>query len=242
MRDDGFDAMISVCMAAYNGEKYIHCQIASILKQLASDDELIISDDGSSDGTLGIIEGFCDSRILSICNVGAPGLLFNIESALRLAQGDYVFLADQDDVWLPGRIAEMTLALQEFDVVVSDAIVTDQHLTVAHPSLFQLLGSGSGIIKNLIKNTYVGCCMAFRKTVLEAALPFPQDTPMHDWWIGMIGELNFSTCFLRRPLLYYRRHDANLSCTVFGSKYAMKQKFVWRYVMGKNLIRRQLEF
>ena len=242
MKGASFNAMISVCMATYNGEKYIHGQIASILKQFASDDELIISDDGSTDGTLGVIEGICDSRVSIICNAGSPGILCNIESALRLAKGDYVFLADQDDVWLPGRIAEMTLALHEFDVVVSDAIVTDQHLTVAHPSLFQLLGSGSGIIKNLIKNTYVGCCMAFRRSVLEAALPFPQDTPMHDWWIGMIGELNFSTCFLRRPLLYYRRHDANLSCTASGSKYAMKQKFLWRYVMGKNLIRRQLEF
>lgn len=234
--------MISVCMVTYNGEKYIHAQIDSILKQLNCDDNLIISDDGSGDGTLDIIKSFCDSRISMIGNPGPHGVLLNIENALRFAQGDYIFLADQDDIWLPGRIEQMTSALDDFDLVVSDAMVTDQDLSVVNQSLFHLLDSGPGVIKNLVKNTFVGCCMAFRRTVLETALPFPQDTPMHDWWIGMIGELNFSTCFLRQPLLYYRRHDANLSCTVLGSKYAMKQKFMWRYVMGKNLIRRQLGF
>ncbi len=233
--------MISVCMATYNGEKYIADQIDSILNQLGCDDELIISDDGSTDRTLDVIKKFHDCRISITSNSNARGLLCNIENALRLAQGDYVFLADQDDLWIPGRVVKMTSVLLEYDVVVSDAIVVDRYLSEIHGSLFQLLGSGPGLIKNLIKNTYVGCCMAFRKAVLEAVLPFPPDTPMHDWWIGMMGELKFSTYFLSQLLLYYRRHDACFSCTVLGSEYVMRQKLLWRYVMGKNMIRRQLD-
>ena len=233
--------MITVCMPTYNGEKYIYGQISSILEQLAPSDELIISDNGSTDATLLIIDGFRDSRISVAHDNEDPDLLRNIENALSHAHGEYIFLADQDDVWLPGRLAIMTSVLHDFDLVVSDAIVTDQNLSVVNQSLFHLLDSGPGMMKNLVKNTFVGCCMAFRKDVLAAALPFPKDTPMHDWWIGMIGEMKYSTCFLRQPLLYYRRHDASLSCTVLGSKYAIGKKLRWRYIMAKNLIQRQLQ-
>lgn len=232
--------MISVCMAAYNGEKYIGDQVDSILKQLSWNDELIISDDGSTDRTLEIVKQFKDSRILLICNTKCRSILYNFENALRVANGEYVFLADQDDLWISGRIQIMVSALLYYDVVVSDAVVTDHDLAMIHPSLFQLLESGPGIIKNLLNNTYVGCCMAFKKAVLEASLPFPHDSPMHDWWIGMIGELSFSTYFLPQPLLYYRRHDTCSSYTVFDSKYSIKKKLLWRYIMMENLIRRQL--
>ena len=101
---------ISVCMAVYNGEKYIREQIASILGQLAPGDELIISDDGSSDGTLDEARAFGDARIRLLANQLDRGYSGNFENAIRHAGGDIIFLSDQDDVWLPGRVEKMRAA------------------------------------------------------------------------------------------------------------------------------------
>ena len=116
--------MISVCMATYNGEKYIREQIDSILAQLGDKDELIVSDDGSADATLSIVRSFSDPRIKIISNTGKHGTNGNFENALKHAQGDYIFLSDQDDVWLPGKVNICLQALQTAHLVVHDCYVT----------------------------------------------------------------------------------------------------------------------
>ena len=95
--------MISVCMATYNGERFIVGQIRSILSQLNADDELIISDDGSTDDTTILIEGIGDKRI-TLLNGGFHSPIKNFENAIKHAKGDVVYLSDQDDLWLPGRV------------------------------------------------------------------------------------------------------------------------------------------
>ena len=83
--------MISVCIASYNGEKYIKAQLQSILKQLGDDDEIIISDDKSIDKTRSIIQSFCDSRI-SLIDGPQLGAMKNFENALLHSKGEYIFL------------------------------------------------------------------------------------------------------------------------------------------------------
>ena len=96
--------MISVCVATYNGEKFIREQIESILCQLSSDDEIIVSDDGSTDGTIVIINCIGDKRIRIIEGPRKHSPTFNFENALKEAKGDYIFLADQDDVWKTNKV------------------------------------------------------------------------------------------------------------------------------------------
>lgn len=91
--------MISVCIATYNGEKFIKQQLTSILEQLAPADEIIVSDDNSKDNTRNIIEELNDGRIKIIDGPGMSSPTKNFEQALKHAKGDYIFLADQDDVW-----------------------------------------------------------------------------------------------------------------------------------------------
>lgn len=114
--------MISVCMATYNGEKYIEQQIASILAQLSENDELIVSDDGSSDHTTDILARYGTDRRIRVLHGGFHSPIYNFEHAIKQAQGDYIFMADQDDVWLPGRVAE-TLKMHEqgIDLVICKA-------------------------------------------------------------------------------------------------------------------------
>lgn len=108
--------MISVCMATYNGGRFIKEQIDSILPQLSQYDELIVSDDGSTDRTLEIIASYKDERIKvfhhqKTGNKYYPTLKVcystnNFENALKQAKGDYIFLCDQDDIWEKNKVEE----------------------------------------------------------------------------------------------------------------------------------------
>jgi len=223
-------------MAVKNGEKFIREQINSILPQLGGGDELIISDDNSSDQTCSIISSYKDHRI-TLIKSREDGIISNFENCLHASRGDFLFLSDQDDVWLSDKIACMRKYLNEFDVVVSDCFIVDEKLAIQKESFFELNYSGKGLVRNLIRNSYMGCCMAFHRKILDKALPFPGKIPVHDLWIGLIGELYFKVAFIPDKLVYHRRHAYNASATAGKSNYSFFQKIDFRYQLAKNLIR-----
>ena len=229
--------MISVCVATYNGEKFIREQIDSILCQLSSDDEIIVSDDGSTDGTIVIINCIGDKRIRIIEGPRKHSPTFNFENALKEAKGDYIFLADQDDVWKTNKVEVCMKWLQKYDCVVSDAEVTDSNLNPLYPSLYAIMQVRQGRIYNTIwKNGYTGCCMAFRRKVLNASLPFPKDIPMHDIWIGNVAAYKYNVKFISEKLVLFRRHEDTISCNGKGSKYSIWQKIKFRWSIIKNIV------
>jgi len=203
--------MISVCIATYNGEKYITEQLQSILMQLAPQDEVIVSDDGSTDGTLDCIATIADARVHIIRHAHIGGTQ-SFYRALDKAQGEIIFLADQDDVWLPGKVRRCMEKLKDYDLVVSDAQVTDASLKPMGATLFQLVGSREGLWKNWIVCTFYGSTMAFKRTILDAAKPFPQAKYIaHDWWIGIVAQMTGRVCFMPEPLILYRRHETTVT-------------------------------
>lgn len=229
--------MISVCIATYNGEKYIKEQLDSILSQLNINDEIIISDDSSTDKTLEIVKAYNESRIKIFSNNEFHSPIFNFENALKHAQGDYIFLADQDDVWMPNKINQMMGALNHFSLVVSNCYVVDQNCHIIRQSFFAKDPS-TCILNNLIRNSYLGCCMAFRKEVLEKAIPFPRHIAMHDIWLGLCGALFYKVCFIPDKLIMYRRHGENVSPTGEKSKYSIVYRIKYRlYLMYSLIIR-----
>ena len=230
--------MISVCIATYNGARYIGEQLASILKQLSAEDEVVVSDDGSTDGTLDIVRSFNDRRIRTVDGPRRHSPTLNFEWALRNAKGEYIFLADQDDVWLEGKVRRCVEELQMCDCVVSDARVTDSLLNTTSESLFQLMHVRRGRLSNLLwRNGYTGCCMAFKREVLSKALPFPTDIPMHDIWIGNVAAFCGRLHFIDDRLLLFRRHDATASCNGKGSTYSLWQKLSFRWHTHKNIVK-----
>ena len=231
--------MISVCMATYNGEKYIREQVDSILAQLGSDDELIVSDDGSSDATLSILRSYGDPRIKLSHNTLRHGVNGNFENALRQAQGDYIFLADQDDVWLPGKVRTCVEALRTTDLVVHDCIVTDSRLKTVHESFFALRGSRSGFWRNWVRNSYVGCCMAFRREILDRVLPIPTRMgALHDCWIGLLAEAAGRTEFLPFAGIRFRRHEQNTSPTAAESEFSLSSRIGYRIGLLRFVLKR----
>lgn len=230
--------MISVCIATYNGARYIGEQLASILPQLSAEDEVVVSDDGSTDGTIDIVRSLNDRRIRIVGGPRRHSPTLNFERALRNAKGDYVFLADQDDVWLEGKVRRCVKELQKCDCVVSDARVTDSCLNTTSESLFKLMHVRRRRLSNLLwRNGYTGCCMAFKREVLSKALPFPTDIPMHDIWIGNVAAFCGRLRFIDDRLLLFRRHDATASCNGKGSTYSLWQKLMFRWHTLKNIVK-----
>lgn len=220
---------ISVCIATFNGENYIRDQLTSILPQLSSEDEIIISDDLSTDRTIENVKSLGDPRIVIIKNDGPRNPTSNFENALRNSKGQYIFLADQDDVWLENKVSVCLEILTSYDLVLTDCVVVDDNLNSINRSYFALINSKPGIIRNLTKkNSYIGCCMAFSREVLEKALPFPKRIPMHDFWIGMVAEFFFTVFFLNERLVLYRRHSGNASPTTGKSSNSIFTKIGFR--------------
>lgn len=235
--------MISVCIATYNGERFIREQIDSILRQLSSDDEIIVSDDGSTDDTISIINSIEDKRIRVIEGPRKQSPTSNFECALKASKGDFIFMSDQDDVWKPNKVNICMEWLQRYDCVVSDAEVTDSSLNPLYPSLYAIMQVKQGRIYNTIwKNGYTGCCMAFRRNVLEASLPFPKDIPMHDIWIGNVAAYKYNVKFIPDTLIYFRRHEDTTSCNGKGSKYSIWQQMKFRWSVIKNIANLYIKF
>lgn len=231
--------MISVCMATYNGERYIRQQLDSILSNLSKEDELIISDDGSTDATVSIINKYMikDHRIRLVMGP-KRGLVANFENALRYAKGQYIFLSDQDDIWSDNKVSVVMRYLKKSSVtmVVHDCNIIDEEGNVIDSSFFGLRNSASGFMHNLIKNSYIGCCMAFKRDLLDVALPIPPDIPWHDEWLGLINEIIGETIFIPNILFSYRRHKDNVSSMKHSS---LKNMIVIRYIFLKELLKRK---
>ena len=225
---------ISVCMATYNGEKYLVEQIDSILAQLKPGDELVVSDDGSTDSTKVILRGFGDSLRL-VGETRAGGVVANFSRALEHARGDLILLADQDDVWLPGRVDLFRAELTRHDLILSNAVVVDENLRPIGTTLFDQTRPTLGFWRNLYRNSFVGCCMGFRRSLLRFALPLPSVTPWHDWLLGLLFCLRGSTVQVHIPLLLYRRHGANASLTGEASTNGIVRKAKLRWMMLRAL-------
>ena len=227
--------MISVCMAVKNGEQFLGAQLDSILLQLGADDEVVISDDHSSDNTLNVLNSYSDPRIRVMTNP-RTGLVNNFEHALSNSGGEVIFLSDQDDVWMPHKIKSTLPFFNEYDLVVSDCCIVSERLDSLHDSFFEINSSSHGLFRNLLHNSYMGCCMAFKRSILKKALPFPTNLVTHDQWLGLTAELYGRVTFIPDKLILHRRHDQNASSTANESKQKWSRKISNRYSLIKNLI------
>lgn len=231
---------ISVAMATYNGSRYIQQQLKTILHQLGAEDEVVIVDDGSTDGTCKVIESFCDPRIRLLRNEVNCGVIRTFEKALSNTRGEIIFLSDQDDLWKPDKVSRVLQAFQdpETTLVLSDANIIDEEGTVTAASFFKTRGGFiPGIMRNILRNSYIGCTMAFRSQILEYCLPFPKDVPMHDAWIGLVSDSFGKTDYVDRPLVEYRRHGSN-----YSNRGSRMQQARWRWSLIHNLCRLRIKY
>jgi glycosyltransferase involved in cell wall biosynthesis len=228
---------ISVCMTTYNGAKYIHDQVSSILKQIKEDDELIVCDDRSSDATVNILSSFQDERIKIVVNDENLGFSRNFSKCISLARGDIIFLSDHDDIWLPDKVEKYLKIFQEKSDVVSimsNMEIIDENGLVTNSRFLNLKSGCSNrvwrVVKNFVKSTYYGCSIAFRKELVPNILPLP----FHfDTWIGLISDI-YGRCYhLDEVTMQYRRHSNNFSTLKTSN---LQTIFKWRMNLLLNLL------
>ena len=208
---------ISVCMAAYQGEKYIAAQLQSILVQLSPDDEVIVVDDHSSDGTRDQVRLLGDSRIHLIERSANQGVAKSFEEALSRATGSVIFLSDQDDLWDAEKVATVMRAFESnprVTLVATDATLIDEDGKPLGNSYYAWRGTfRSGFFSNLVRNKFLGCTMAFRAALLPKILPIPGGGDiLHDIWIGAVNSATSGAAmYIDKPLVRYRRHLNSLT-------------------------------
>ena len=104
--------------------------------------------------------------------------------------------------------------MHQYELVISDAIVINENNEILFESYFKVRGSRRGLINNLIRNSFLGCCMSFKRSLLTRAMPFPTYLYIHDWWLGLVAELEGRVIFCEDKFLLYRRHSSNASPTL----------------------------
>jgi glycosyltransferase involved in cell wall biosynthesis len=219
---------LSIALCTYNGAVYLKEQLESIAAQTRTPDELVISDDQSTDDTLRLIEEFAATAGFPVrfsVNESNLGTAKNFEKAISLCRGEVILLSDQDDVWHRDKLESNERVFEakpQLSLVFSNAELVDETLKPFADTLFDRLGfngrkqrlvkSGQALDLQLRENLVCGCTMAFRANLKELVLPISGDGPLvHDGWIVLliaaVGEIDF----INRPLLKYRQHSAQQS-------------------------------
>jgi len=232
---------ISICIATYNGEKYIIEQLNSILPFLSEQDEVIVSDDNSTDNTIPLIMSLNDNRIKLFSNGFEKGYTSNFEFALNHCSGDIIFLSDQDDIWFENKISTCLEFLEKnYDIVVSDSQIINEMGEIINDSFFDFRKSRFTILGNIIKFSFLGCSFAFKREILNLALPFPPNRKYcsHDNWIFLIGSIFYKHKVVFKPLMQYRRHQTNASSGGLKSGNSFKHKLYYRLYLLYYLVRR----
>lgn len=235
------DKTVSIAMAVCNGEKFLKQQIDSILCQLEKNDELIISYDPSTDLTLEIIEEYRkkDNRVKLFINQDhSMGLVSNFNNALLHCRGDIVFYSDQDDYWMPGKIDIMVRHFDnpEVTVAIHDAELVDEAFNIIESSTFKLRGGARDtIIGNLIRLSYIGCCMAFRNEMLKYIIPLPTNKRSHDWWTGCICMCYGKMSVENQQLIKHKIHDNNATPK---KRPPLSYQISVRFIIIKNIFKR----
>jgi len=222
---------VSVCMATYNGALYLREQLDSILSQLYPEDELIVSDDHSTDDTRPIVASYQDARIRLITNPGKRRHVQNFAHAMEHATGEFIALSDQDDIWTENRLERMLDQLRrmpQYSLVVGDVTEFDGSGVLAiqaalGPCPRRRLVQMSGIFRG--KFRYFGSAFLFRKDLTRYILPVPAYIEAHDIWIAMNAALLGKIAHLEETTLMRRLHENNMT--------PRRRRDLWRVVRSR---------
>lgn len=216
---------LSVALCTYNGLRYLPEQLASILAQSRLPDEVVFVDDGSTDGTLSLLQQWADDAPFPVHihpNPANLGSTKSFERAMSLCTGDIVVLSDQDDAWRDDRLAKTAdwfAQHPDMDAVFSDADLIDDDSRPTGQRIWEVVQftpdaqrqweAGRGY--ELLFSGYVvtGATMAIRRAVLPGLMPFPTDVQylIHDAWLSLMLSLKGKIGFISEPLIRYRQHS-----------------------------------
>lgn len=215
---------ISIALCTYNGSDHLQDQWQSLLSQQVLPNEIVISDDQSTDGTQNLLDKLAAEapfpvRVLK--NKERLGYNKNFEQALATCMGDLIFICDQDDYWLPEKIRIMTQFMEQHpdaQLAFCNAWVTDEHLQGRQKQVWEAVRfdkkaqtrwrSGEMLDVLLDGNRMMGCATVIRRSSLPMLLPIPNDIPgyIYDGWLALVAATQQAIQFVNQPLQLYRTH------------------------------------
>jgi len=223
----------SVALCSYNGEKYIHQQIDSILSQTHRPSEIVVCDDGSTDRTPEILAEY-QKQYPEIFRIHFNEInlrsVKNFEKAIFLCSKDIIFLSDQDDIWAENKAEKIVYFLDnhaEIDAVATNGFCIDENGTVHEkyslwdaPVFLREKGKNIDYFEIILHcNIATGASMAFRAALKPEIMPFPVLKDYHhDEWIAVNTARKGRFAFLNDKLFYYRTHQEQQVGGVFFDK------------------------
>ncbi|MFV0573827.1 MAG: glycosyltransferase family 2 protein [Vibrio sp.] len=213
---------VEILLATYNGERYLSEQIESLMNQSYKNFTVLISDDGSTDGTVELINKIQDPRFKLVNSERVGGVIKNFEILLNNSSSEYVMLCDQDDVWHKDKVKVSLEGIlkEERDKIepclgFSDLKLVDENLNLIAPSFYRetkLNPYRNLNINNLSwMGSVYGCTIIMNRAAVQNSLPFPNKLIMHDHWLAYRSLINGMIFFIDKPLLKYRQHNKNVS-------------------------------
>lgn len=227
---------VSVAICTYNGSNFIEEQLTSIINQTVKPDEIILSDDGSSDNTLELahkVLDTCDIKHEIMVNANKHGVVGNFTNAISKCTGDIIFTSDQDDCWVANKVERIVNEFIKDDLCVlvfTDAYTTDKDLnikaelwnSISFDSSFQDKYSRDPYEVLFTKNVVTGATMALKRELFLKSIPMPNDALcLHDYWFALVAPLLGNTVLIKDKLIYYRLHGNNV---VGANKLTVMQK------------------
>lgn len=207
--------LISVPILTYNGEKYLREQLDSIYSQTYKNIEVLAFDDCSKDGTTAILQEYHLSHGLTyFINEKNLGFQKNAAQSLLSCTGDYIAPADQDDIWKIDKLEKLVTNIGDNVLIYSDSIPIDEHGNKLANNFVQQvrnLVDGSNNKNFFFENCISAHAMLFKRELLTYALPIPDEMFYHDWWIAFVASTYGSIKLIDEPLVYYRRHQAQVT-------------------------------
>jgi glycosyltransferase involved in cell wall biosynthesis len=201
--------LVSIALATYNGGSFLRAQLDSLLMQDYAHLEIIISDDGSTDDTVGIIQEYQsrDARIHFFPNEKEHGIGANFANAIRHATGEWIALCDQDDIWMPQKISTLVAQADDYDMIYHDSLFVDEAGNSLDRKISDTLGcyTGKDPMVFLLENCVSGHACMFRRELVSLALPFPP-ARYHDWWLAFVAASRHGVFFHDEVLVHYSQH------------------------------------
>lgn len=211
--------LVSVCIATFNGSRFIREQLNSILNQLSLSDEVIIVDDCSIDNTVELISSFNDNRIKIFNNEYNLGHIKSFSKAVSFSNNGIIFFSDQDDIWTEGRFNIMKHELSNPNILLVTAnseFIDDDGKSIDFPIEGVKESESNRYFLNIVdifigKTNYYGCCMAFKRELLKFSFPIPNYVESHDLWFAIVANVLKKNKHLDFISLKRRIHGNNAS-------------------------------
>jgi len=224
--------LISIPILTYNGEKYLREQLDSIYAQTYKNIEVLAFDDGSTDKTVSILHEYhLKFGLQYTVHAKNLGFLKNGEYSLKACTGDYIAPSDQDDIWKEHKLEVLMNAINNNMLIYADSSTMDEQGTKFDDHYFGSrwnLIEGNEPLKFVFGNSISAHAMLFKRELVDKALPLPDTMDFHDWWLVFCASCLDNIVLYPEPLVYYRRHDRQVTNVNKKKSYTLFKRFKFR--------------